>query len=172
MALAVEEIEAFLDAGPAMLVRVEVAKGSTPREAGAWMLVSRAGIIGTIGGGQLEYIAIDAARALLARGGIRQVLDVPLGPEIGQPGVVPGSFAECGRPLAGSAKPAADALWRGFVADPVRGDVQPDYVGLLALHPAFDDAGQDFFRPDRLDNQRDGTAEECFQLGNHQLRPA
>ena len=40
MALGVGEIEAFLDAGPAMLVRVETAKGSTPREAGAWMLVS------------------------------------------------------------------------------------------------------------------------------------
>ena len=84
MALRVEAVEAFLDAGPAMLVRVETAKGSTPREAGAWMLVSRDRMIGTIGGGQLEYIAIDAARALMARGGIRQVLDVPLGPEIGQ----------------------------------------------------------------------------------------
>ena len=48
------------------------------------MLVSRERMLGTIGGGQLEYIAIDAARALMARGGIRQVLDVPLGPEIGQ----------------------------------------------------------------------------------------
>ena len=55
--------------GPAMLVRVESARGSTPREAGAWMLVSRGGTLGTIGGGQLEYMAIDAARALLARGG-------------------------------------------------------------------------------------------------------
>jgi xanthine dehydrogenase accessory factor len=48
------------------------------------MLVSRAGAIGTIGGGQLEYMAIDAARALLARGRDRETLDVPLGPEIGQ----------------------------------------------------------------------------------------
>jgi xanthine dehydrogenase accessory factor len=84
MALRVEAVEGFLARGPAMLVRVEVARGSTPREAGAWMLVSKRATIGTIGGGQLEYIAIDAARALLARGGIRQVLDVPLGPEIGQ----------------------------------------------------------------------------------------
>ena len=79
-----EAVEAFLDQGPAMLVRVESAKGSTPREAGAWMLVSEKRTLGTIGGGQLEYIAIDAARALLARGGVRQSLDVPLGPEIGQ----------------------------------------------------------------------------------------
>ena len=79
-----EAVEALLDQGPAMLVRVESAKGSTPREAGAWMLVSEKRTLGTIGGGQLEYIATDAARALLARGGVRQSLDVPLGPEIGQ----------------------------------------------------------------------------------------
>ena len=79
-----EAVEALLDQGPAMLVRVESAKGSTPREAGAWMLVSEKRTLGTIGGGQLEYIATDAARGLLKRGGIRRELDVPLGPEIGQ----------------------------------------------------------------------------------------
>ena len=84
MALRPETVTAFLDRGPTMLVRVETALGSTPREAGAWMLVSARGLLGTIGGGQLEYIAIDAARALMARGAVRQVLDVPLGPEIGQ----------------------------------------------------------------------------------------
>ena len=78
------EVERLLDLGPAMLVRVEGAKGSTPREAGAWMLVGARRTVGSIGGGQLEYMAIDAARALMARGGLRQVLDVPLGPEIGQ----------------------------------------------------------------------------------------
>ena len=84
MALRREAVEAFLDKGPAMLVRVESARGSTPRDAGAWMLASERRTLGTIGGGQLEYMAIDAARALLGRGGIRQVLDIPLGPEIGQ----------------------------------------------------------------------------------------
>lgn len=80
----VEAVERLLDLGPAMLIRVEGAKGSTPREAGAWMLVGARRTLGSIGGGQLEYMAIDAARALMARGGIRQMLDVPLGPEIGQ----------------------------------------------------------------------------------------
>jgi len=84
MTLRPETIETFLAQGPAMLVRVQDARGSTPREAGAWMLASRKGLLGTIGGGQLEYLAIDAARALLARGGLRQSLDVPLGPAIGQ----------------------------------------------------------------------------------------
>ena len=84
MALRPEEVEAFLARGRRCWCGSRPRRGSTPREAGAWMLVSRSGMIGTIGGGQLEYIAIDAARALMARGGIRQVLDVPLGPEIGQ----------------------------------------------------------------------------------------
>lgn len=70
--------------GPAALVRVEDARGSTPREAGAWMAVAVGAAIGTIGGGQLEYMAIDAARALLARGEASASLDIPLGPEIGQ----------------------------------------------------------------------------------------
>jgi xanthine dehydrogenase accessory factor len=79
-----DRIAAFLDRGAAALVRVERARGSTPRDAGAWMLVSPDATLGTIGGGQLEYMAIDAARAMLARGGDAETLDIPLGPEIGQ----------------------------------------------------------------------------------------
>lgn len=79
------ELIAFLDAAQAAaLVEVAEARGSTPRERGARMLVSRTGILGTIGGGQLEYMAIDQARALLRDGGAETSLDVPLGPEIGQ----------------------------------------------------------------------------------------
>ena len=48
------------------------------------MLVSADAIFGTIGGGQLEFMAIDTARALLAGGGFSETLDIPLGPEIGQ----------------------------------------------------------------------------------------
>ncbi|MFC5385048.1 xanthine dehydrogenase accessory protein XdhC [Aquamicrobium segne] len=66
------------------LVKVADTKGSTPREKGAFMLVSPSTSHGTIGGGQLEYMAIDEARQLLARGKAATMLDVPLGPEIGQ----------------------------------------------------------------------------------------
>ncbi len=78
-------LRAFLASQPAALVTVAGAKGSTPREAGAWMLVSRNAIFGTIGGGQLEYMAIDEARRLV-RGQVRDAakLSIPLGPEIGQ----------------------------------------------------------------------------------------
>ena len=50
------------------VVRVIVAetRGSTPREAGACMLVGESLLVGTIGGGRLEWEAIAAARELLA----------------------------------------------------------------------------------------------------------
>jgi xanthine dehydrogenase accessory factor len=96
----VQSLKDFL-AGQGRIALVEVAatKGSTPREKGAFMLVSASAISGTIGGGQLEYMAIDKARQMLgtrsspqpaskeARIEVDEVcatLDVPLGPEIGQ----------------------------------------------------------------------------------------
>ncbi|RAZ76510.1 xanthine dehydrogenase accessory protein XdhC [Mesorhizobium atlanticum] len=94
----VQSLKAFLGrADRIALVEVAATKGSTPREAGAFMLVSASAIFGTIGGGQLEYMAIDKARQMLG-GGTRYpadetrievdevcaTLDVPLGPEIGQ----------------------------------------------------------------------------------------
>ncbi|MEZ5714807.1 MAG: XdhC family protein [Paracoccaceae bacterium] len=73
-------------AQPGAVVRVRIAAvaGSSPREVGAEMLVSHTGEYGTIGGGQLEYMALDEARRLLAGGVERAGMDVPLGPEIGQ----------------------------------------------------------------------------------------
>ncbi|MCQ0970828.1 xanthine dehydrogenase accessory protein XdhC [Paracoccus sp. TK19116] len=65
-------------------VRVISARGSTPREAGAEMMVGAGHVTGTIGGGQLEYMAIDRARQMLASGEAKAQMDVPLGPENGQ----------------------------------------------------------------------------------------
>lgn len=59
-------------------------EGSSPREAGAAMLVWEGGQSGTIGGGALEWEAAKAARAQLAAGGAAQVRRVPLGPALGQ----------------------------------------------------------------------------------------
>ncbi len=76
---------AFLAAHPdAVLVTVTDAKGSTPREAGAFMIVAAHATTGTIGGGQLEYLAIDKARSMLMNGDDEAEMEVPLGPEIGQ----------------------------------------------------------------------------------------
>lgn len=79
-------LHAFLASSPAVaLVEVVSANGSTPREAGAWMLVSPVAIFGTIGGGQLEFMAIDRAREMIEAGRpATDLLDIPLGPEIGQ----------------------------------------------------------------------------------------
>lgn len=69
-----------------MMIRVAVAsaKGSTPRDVGAEMFVSPHSCQGTIGGGQLEYMAIDRARQMLTSGQQQAQMDIPLGPEIGQ----------------------------------------------------------------------------------------
>ena len=48
------------------------------------MLVSPNAIYGTIGGGQLEFMAIDRAREMLGGAPVLATLDIPLGPEIGQ----------------------------------------------------------------------------------------
>lgn len=75
----------LLGAGrPAVLVTVAEARGSTPREAGAAMLVTSDAIAGTIGGGRLEWEAMAAARALLAGSEDEAVLELPLGPAVGQ----------------------------------------------------------------------------------------
>ncbi|MCF6367509.1 xanthine dehydrogenase accessory protein XdhC [Rhizobium halophilum] len=66
-----------------VLVQITEAWGSTPRDQGTPMLVATDAIWGTIGGGQLEFMAIDNARAVLSGGG-NAVMDIPLGPEIGQ----------------------------------------------------------------------------------------
>jgi xanthine dehydrogenase accessory factor len=79
------DLHAFLAAAPTIaLVEVTQARGSTPREKGAWMLVSPSAIFGTIGGGQLEFLAIDKARELIGENVASGALDIPLGPEIGQ----------------------------------------------------------------------------------------
>ena len=61
-----EHFFALLVREPAVLVRVVSSQGSVPREAGAWMGVFADSVVGTIGGGHLEFSAMARARALLA----------------------------------------------------------------------------------------------------------
>jgi xanthine dehydrogenase accessory factor len=67
-------------------VVVTSTKGSTPREAGAAMLIWGDGQCGTIGGGTLEFQATDQARKALfeAPDWQRFHRTVPLGPSLGQ----------------------------------------------------------------------------------------
>jgi xanthine dehydrogenase accessory factor len=73
--------------GAAALVTLAETHGSSPREAGARMLVRPdGGFFGTIGGGALEWTALAEAQSLLAHpetGRLRR-LDKALGPELGQ----------------------------------------------------------------------------------------
>ncbi len=77
---------AWLDqARLATLVEVASARGSIPRGPGTRMLVGATEIIGTIGGGRLEFEAIAHARSLLADdGAASHCIDYPLGPRLGQ----------------------------------------------------------------------------------------
>jgi xanthine dehydrogenase accessory factor len=73
---------------PAVLVQVASTQGSVPREAGSWMAVFDDALVGTLGGGHLEFQAIARARAMLGA----QAVQAPpatlerfaLGPALGQ----------------------------------------------------------------------------------------
>jgi len=68
------------------LVTVARTRGSTPREAGAKMLVWSEGVAGTIGGGHLEFKAIATARAMLgdAEAPAARIGQFNLGPQLAQ----------------------------------------------------------------------------------------
>ena len=79
-------LELFIDQlarKPAVLVQVDKAQGSVPREPGAWMAVFDDEFVGTVGGGHLEFEAITQARLLLASGSVK-VARFALGPSLGQ----------------------------------------------------------------------------------------
>lgn len=77
-----------LTTAPAVLVTVVKTQGSTPREAGAWLALFADRQLGSIGGGQLEFQALDAARELLQAGAAHclngQTRRQALGPSLGQ----------------------------------------------------------------------------------------
>ena len=72
---------------PAVLVQVRSSQGSVPRGAGTWMAVFEDILVGTVGGGHLEYVAIADARHFLANRA-SAVLEAnrrfALGPALGQ----------------------------------------------------------------------------------------
>ncbi len=106
---------------PAVLVRVASTQGSVPREAGTWMAVFADALVGTIGGGHLEYEAIARARAQLRGEGAQgnepaspePPLRFALGPALGQccGGVVHLRFERVGaRDVPALAQGLADEL--------------------------------------------------------------
>lgn len=74
-----------LDAdGRAALVTVIAAHGSAPRGPGARMVVGPDSLDGTIGGGNLEYVAIARAREMMAGEAAAEAVDYSLGPKLDQ----------------------------------------------------------------------------------------
>lgn len=82
--------EWLAQAHPAYVIEVERVQGSTPRGAGTRMLVSLHDVVGTIGGGHLEWQAVNLARQALAecaqhhRTATSWSHDIALGPSLGQ----------------------------------------------------------------------------------------
>lgn len=88
---AAERFLARASGAPSVLVSVVATEGSVPRETGTWMGVFADDLVGTIGGGHVEYDAIARARAMLQQttGGAAQATEgetirVALGPSLGQ----------------------------------------------------------------------------------------
>ncbi len=77
-------IAAVEDQGTCVLITITNAEGSTPREQGAWMVVTLQGFHGSIGGGTLEWHAMAEAQALLGKPATYRVIRKNLGPDLGQ----------------------------------------------------------------------------------------
>ena len=79
------ELINFLAQDNAVLVKVVQTQGSVPRDSGSWMAVFRHTLVGTIGGGHLEFQAVALAQdALAGRAALPSLQTVPLGPALGQ----------------------------------------------------------------------------------------
>ncbi|MEM9063095.1 MAG: xanthine dehydrogenase accessory protein XdhC [Pseudomonadota bacterium] len=84
---------------------VAEAKGSSPRDSGAMVLVFEGGTTGTIGGGTVEHTVIGEAQKLLQADGPPRDLSFPLGPDLDQC---------CGghmRVQIGLVAPVGDRIW-------------------------------------------------------------
>ena len=103
---------------PCVLVTIIEERGSTPRNAGSKMVVSAGKIFDTIGGGHLEYKAMEIAREMLASGSQGTRLErFSLGASLGQccGGVNVLLFEPMGRPQAQIAVFGAGHVGRALV---------------------------------------------------------
>lgn len=113
--------------GPVARVVIAAFAGSSPREVGAAMLVWANGQEGTIGGGALEWLALQRARAMLSQGGQRLDRE-PLGPNLGQ---CCGGVVTLLTEVYDRAR--LDALPQGVVARATDGSMMPLSVQRLLL---------------------------------------
>ena len=76
--------DALASGKPYFLVELVDTKGSTPRDAGAAMIVGEDEIFGTIGGGSAEWLAIQTARKFIYGAEFFGQQTITLGPQIDQ----------------------------------------------------------------------------------------
>ncbi|MEZ5933727.1 MAG: xanthine dehydrogenase accessory protein XdhC [Alphaproteobacteria bacterium] len=125
--------------GPATLVTIADAKGSSPREAGVKMLVTETDTAGTVGGGNLEHEAIRIARTMLMQG--RTTSDLrrfALGPTLGQ--CCGGNTQLLFEPVA----PAGDWM------EPLRAFVRAEAPSVLASRIEGEPAGKVLVTADQV----------------------
>ena len=86
MILTIEELQKFLrDNIDIAYCKILKNLGSSPREKGAWMLISKQGeIFGTVGGGQLEYNLIQSVMKQDWKVDFNLEIETTLGPDIAQ----------------------------------------------------------------------------------------
>lgn len=129
-----------------VVVRVVLAevRGSAPREPGVGMLVGHAGIEGTIGGGQLEWQMLAAARSLLEQPRVSaRIKRMVLGADLGQccGGVVEVWMERFTRADLGLLQAASDAATRGsavLVSTITQSGVERRVVRDSGVDPAAD----------------------------------
>ena len=83
--LSAQHIDAALASKkPYYLIELIQTKGSTPRDAGALMIVGQDEIFGTIGGGSAEWVAVQTAREFIKGEEFFDHQTITLGPQIDQ----------------------------------------------------------------------------------------
>jgi xanthine dehydrogenase accessory factor len=122
--------EVSADGRPAVLVTLLTADGSTPRDAGAKMVVTADQAKGTIGGGRLELEVLAEARALLARAAEGEA---PAGPQVKEMALGPSLGQCCGGRTSVLLEPVLPAPWQVAVFG--AGHVGKALVRLLAGLP-------------------------------------
>ncbi len=148
----VDELLRRLADAPAVRVRVAQVQGSGPREPDAWMAVFANALVGTIGGGRLEFDAVAHAHALLRGEPVERRRRFALGPSLGQccGGVVHLDF----EPLAAADRERLQAEWRQVLARqmPVAlfggghvGRAIVDLLGTLPLRTTWIDSRDQIF---------------------------
>ncbi len=141
---------------PAVMVTVASTVGSTPREPGAKMIVTRESLYGTIGGGNLEHKACMIARSQLDTEQPNQLRRFPLGAGLGQC---------CGGLVNLMFEPIVESTPWLETAKQFHARGQ-DWVRLVSAHQLVDEPGSDYLilAEGQLQNELSGRVPQADLL--------